>query len=205
MSMSRFFQPTSNDVMCSQSNDQINIFVRQPLTQTDWAEKEKIQIFMQWLNTKPIHLLLGQEAKSDSDFRLEFESLTGLPFTPDNFRTYRLNLLRHQTDGFVFYWGKGLSVSGGFEVGFLYALQDMMGEDIPLFFAIADPIKTTLLRELPGATYCPFSDLKELDKPFELFLQRVQATKTKRLERVTAMMKELDILPENVSVSKLTA
>src|SRR3990167_5016345 len=145
MSTSRFFKPTVIDVMRDSSDDQPNIFVRQPLTQTDGVEKEKIQAFMRWLNTKPIHLLLGKEAKSDGDFRPEFESLTGLPFTPDNFRTYRLNLLRHQTDGFVFYWGKGLSVSGGFEVGFLHAFQEMIGKDIPLFFAIAEPIKTTLL------------------------------------------------------------
>ena len=157
-----------------------NLFIRQGLTQTDKDEQVKIQAFMDWIAKKPAHLLLGKKAKSDQDFREEFELMTGKAFTPENFRQYRLDLIARKTDGFVFYWGKALSVSGGYEVGALMEMQKQTGKKIPIFFAEREPIKTTLLRELPGAFYCRFEHPQELEKPFNNYLAVVQAEMQKR-------------------------
>ncbi|MGK7897724.1 MAG: hypothetical protein AB4372_29930 [Xenococcus sp. (in: cyanobacteria)] len=161
----------------SQRKRPINIFVRQPFTESGQIQKDIIQGVLNLLNQiddqhHPLNLLTGTEAQSQDTFRQSFEQRTGLCFTARNFRRHRLQLL-DEADAMIIV-RTSLSESGAFEV----AYNTFGGRKIPMFFAVwrQAPIKTTLLRELDElccATYIMFDNPEDLVAPLLEFLAAV--------------------------------
>lgn len=155
----------------------INLFVRQSFTEASAAEAEQIQGVLDvlgGLDGRPhrLRLLTGAAADTSDTFRERFAAASGLPFTPQNFRRFRLGLLG-QADAMIIV-RTGLSESSAFEV----AYNLFGGPNIPMLFAIwrERPIKTTLLRELEDlacVAYHSFDRPDELAAPLQAFFARV--------------------------------
>ena len=153
----------------------LNVFVRQPFTQSREMDRGLLQSTMNVVKSMEkdcsLRFLTLLEAQSAESFTQSFERETDRPFTPANFRRYRLELL-DQADAFVVL-RTGLSESGSFEI----AYNIFKGRKSPVFFAIWDkmPIKTTLLRdldELCPVEYVTFSEAEELALPLRNFFER---------------------------------
>jgi carbamoyl-phosphate synthase large subunit len=149
----------------------IRVFVRQPFTESGDVEKRIIQGVLDVIGSLNVDVLTGLEAQSQDTFRQSFETNTGLPFTPRNFRTARLSILGSVDVMIVI--RTGLSESGAFEV----AYNVFGGRRVPMFFAVWQnaPIKTTLLRELDEfcqAEYRVFEHPEELRASLAAFLDR---------------------------------
>lgn len=152
----------------------INVFIRQPFTQSDGEDQRLIQGAMDVLKglqeTFDLNFLTKPEAENAETFKSAFEKKTGLAFTPKNFRKYRLGLL-DKADVFINI-RTGLSESGAFEI----AYNILRGRNAPMFFAIWEKaaIKTTLLRELDDlgvVSYVTFKEPEELKDKLVDFLQ----------------------------------
>ena len=153
----------------------LNVFVRQPFTQSREVDRNFLQSAMDVVKSMEkdcsLHFLTSLEAQSAESFKRSFERETACPFTPANFRRYRLELV-DQADAFLVL-RTGLSESGSFEI----AYNIFSGRKSPIFFAIWDkmPIQTTLLRELDElcpAEYLTFSKVEELVLPLKNFFER---------------------------------
>lgn len=159
----------------------IKLFIRQSFTEATSTEVAIIQGVLNTLtelnrNPYELELLTGKEASGLYNFHDTFEQATGITFTPENFREYRLNLLS-QADGMI-YIRTGLSESGAFEV----AYNIYHGKQAPLLFLIYEntPIKTTLLQKLDcllPCTYVTFSEPNQLIQPLLSYLESVVALK----------------------------
>ncbi|WP_221887931.1 glutamine-hydrolyzing carbamoyl-phosphate synthase small subunit [Chitinophaga polysaccharea] len=161
----------------------LNLFVRQPFSETSEEEQRVIQEVMDTLQLldlgKPykVRFLTDLEAANQLTFKQSFEKNTGIEFTPKNFRDYRLSLL-DEADAMVVI-KTGLSESTAFEM----AYNIFKGKNIPIFVAIQDktPIKTTLLRDLNDIariSYCNFKTSDDLIKPLHAFFENVLAKKS---------------------------
>ena len=153
----------------------LDVFIRQPFTQSQEGDRILLQSAMDILKSMEKECNLGfltsLEAQSAESFKQSFERDTGCPFTPANFRRYRLELI-DQADAFVIL-RTGLSESGAFEI----AYNIFSGRKSPIFFAVWDqvPIKTTLLQELDElclVEYVSFSKADELVMPLKKFFER---------------------------------
>jgi len=154
----------------------LRLFIRQPFTQSGNSEKEVVQGVLDVLRNidgNPYKLVTptGFEAQSESTFRRAYEHIFGKAFTPQNFRTTRLEHLKSADAMLVI--RTGLSESGSFEIAF----NIFGGQRVPMLFAVWDkaPIKTTLLQELQeiaDATYVTFTSPEELAAPLREFLDR---------------------------------
>ena len=116
--------------------------------------------------------LTGSTPLSNKTFRENFEKNQGLPFSPVNFRRYRLSQLR-RADAFL-YVRTAMSESSAFEVAYNVFAEPRA----PMFFAVwrHAPIETTLLRELEevcDVTYREFADPEELRADLERFFNRI--------------------------------
>lgn len=149
-----------------------NVFVRQPFTQSSEGDRTLLQSAMDVLRNLEselsLNFLTSLDAQSSDSFKKFFEASSGQPFTPSNFRRYRLGLI-DKADAFVVL-RTGLSESGSFEV----AYNVFSGRNAPVFFAVWEksPIKTTLLRELEDicpARYVTFAEAGELIDPLRQF------------------------------------
>ena len=145
------------------------LFVRQPFTQSGQEQKQLVQSVLDLLVTFPVQILTGAKAEDADSFKQAFEHRSGLPFTPKNFRTERLGLLK-QADKMVVIRAE-MSESGAFEIAYNIA----SGLKLPIFFAIWKPfpIKTTLLRDLDDlcpVTYAQFDQAEELKASLSDFL-----------------------------------
>ena len=159
--------------------DVLRVFVRQPFTESGDKEKNLVQSALDVLrsldgNPLKLDVSTGFEAQSSQTFRQTFERNQGIPFTPHNFRTSRLERLRNAHAMVII--RTGLSESGAFEVSY----NVFAGGRAPMFFAVWNeaPIKTTLLRELgeiSDATYVTFDDPSELEAPLREFILRAAA------------------------------
>jgi carbamoyl-phosphate synthase large subunit len=155
----------------------LKLFIRQPLTQSDEKSKNVVEGVLQIVdeigrNGVPIEYLTGNTALSDETFRANFEQRLGLPFTPVNFRHYRLSQLR-RADAFL-YVRTAMSESGAFEVSYNVFAEPRA----PMFFAVwrHATIKTTLLRDLEevcDVTYREFEAPEELRGDLEHFFRRI--------------------------------
>ena len=155
----------------------INILLRQPLTQSSEAEAGLVAQCISEIERfdghfARFHFLGGARAQSDASFRENFESRTGAPFTPRNFRKHRLSMIRN-ADAFI-NLRTAMSESTAFEV----AYNLFGGASIPMFFAVwrKAPIRTTLIRELQDlgdVTYVEFDRPRELRRPLWTFLRKV--------------------------------
>ena len=152
----------------------LNVFVRQPFTQSKEMDRNLLQSTMNTLKSMErecaLKFLTSLEAQSADSFKRSFERETGHPFTPGNFRRYRLELI-DRADAFVVL-RTGLSESGAFEI----AYNVFKGRKSPVFFAVSNnvPIETTLLRdldELCPTKYVTFSEVGELTLPLKKFFQ----------------------------------
>ena len=123
----------------------INIVLRQPFTQSSEVEANVVAQCVPEIERIDGHFahlnfLGGARAQSNASFREDFEHSVGAPFTPQNFRKYRLSLLRN-ADAFINI-RTGMSESTAFEIA-----CNLLGDNpIPMFFAVwrNAPIKTTL-------------------------------------------------------------
>ena len=151
----------------------IKLFVRQPFTQSGQEQKQLVQSVLDLLSLFPVQVLTGTQAEDADSFKQAFERRSGLPFTPKNFRTERLALLK-QAEKMVVIRAE-MSESSAFEVAYNIA----SGLKLPIFFAIWKPfpIKTTLLQDLDDlcpATYVSFEQAGELKKPLSEFLSKTE-------------------------------
>ena len=155
----------------------IDILLRQPLTQSSEAEAELVAQCISEIERfdghfARFHFLGGARAQCDASFRENFERSIGAPFTPRNFRTHRLSMIRN-ADAFI-NLRTAMSESTAFEV----AYNLFSGAAIPMFFAVwrKAPIRTTLIRDLQDlgdVTYVEFDKPRELRRPLWAFLRRV--------------------------------
>ena len=153
----------------------INVFVRQPFTQSSKEDICRIQSVMDILSDLEqdlaLNFLTPLKAQSQDSFKQFFEQNQKKEFTPKNFRDYRLSLI-DQADAFVVI-RTALSESGAFEL----AYSIFKANKAPVFFAIWEttPIKTTLLRDLDDlcdVDYKTFSKAIDLKTSLEKFFHR---------------------------------
>lgn len=146
--------------------DPVKLFIRQPFTESDAAQQRIITEIMRLIdsaNGAPYRFdyLTGTEAESAQTFKQAFERDQKMPFTPKNFRDYRLGLLE-QADAMINI-RVGMSESSAFELSY----HIFKGRRTPVLFLVwkQAPIKTTLIRELEDlvdVTYIEFDRVEEL-------------------------------------------
>jgi hypothetical protein len=153
----------------------LKLFIRQPFTESGPAQQDLVAAVLQRIdlhngNPYPLRYLSGAKAETADTFRSSFEAQSGLPFTPHNFRTWRLGLLA-QADAFINI-RVGMSESGAFEL----AYHLFRGACTPVLFLVWKhaPIKTTLLRDLEplcDVTYVEFEHADDIGGHVEAFLR----------------------------------
>lgn len=182
--------------------ERVQVFVRQPFTESGNTEKDIIQGVLDVLASLDVNVVTGTEAQSQDTFRTSFENTTGLPFTPVNFRAVRLGLLQ-AADAMVFI-RTSLSESGAFEAAYnVYA-----GPQVPMFFAVWKhaPIKTTLLRDLDEfctTEYVTFETPEELRLSLISFMLRAAQERNASLDRNTPVPEVLLAHPGSTPIRKL--
>ena len=138
--------------------------------------REHLQIVDNVVNYLKQHIsdlefLPADMAASSDDYQLAFRRQTGIEFTPNNYRNYRLRLL--SVVDAVLYIHTSANDSDAYELSHnLSALHPK-----PVFFAIwrGAPIQSPLLKDLDllyPVSYCQFSYPQELLDGFKLFLQQ---------------------------------
>jgi hypothetical protein len=161
----------------AQQRQPLRLFIRQPLTQSGEESKGIVEGVLKIVeeigqNGMRFEYLTGNEPLSEQTFRESFERSQGLPFTPTNFRSYRLSQL-HRADAFL-YIRTAMSESGAFEICYNVFSEPRA----PMYFAVWKhaPIKTTLLRELEevcDVTYREFEHPDELRGDLQHFFHRL--------------------------------
>ncbi|HVK95470.1 MAG TPA: carbamoyl phosphate synthase large subunit, partial [Noviherbaspirillum sp.] len=154
----------------------INLFIRQPFTESGQQEQDIIAQVLQLIdgiNGFPYNFnyLTGGQAESAATFKKSFELKTSLPFTPQNFRDHRLTLL-DQADAVVNI-RVGMSESSAFEL----AYHIFKGRRTPILFLVwkQAPVKTTLLKELENLcdiTYLEFEHVHDLKPGIQAFFSK---------------------------------
>jgi hypothetical protein len=144
----------------------LRLFIRQPFTESGESQQRLIEEILQIVDTAndprcPFNYFTGTSAESADTFRESFERNRHLPFTPKNFRDYRLKLL-DQADALINV-RVGMSESSAFELSY----HIFKGQCSPILFLVWKhaPIKTTLIRELEDlceVTYLEFECADEL-------------------------------------------
>lgn len=143
----------------------LNVYFRQPFTETRAEEKailaESVKLLASLKNKYRLNFLLPLEAYSSENFKEQFEIYANQPFTPNSFRTYRLNKL-NEADIFI-----NLRVAMSESSAFEMAYNIFHGNNAPIFFAIwkKAPIKTTLLKDLQ---YINNVNYTEFDHPLSM-------------------------------------
>ncbi|HYD79583.1 MAG TPA: carbamoyl phosphate synthase large subunit, partial [Paucimonas sp.] len=151
----------------------VKLFIRQPFTESDQQQQRLVAEVLQVIDSAngapySFHYLTGIRAESATTFKRSFERETCLPFTPQNFRRHRLELL-DQAD-VVVNIRVGMSESSAFEL----AYHIFQGRRTPILFLVwkQAPIKTTLLRELEDlcdVTYIEFECADDLRRGIHEF------------------------------------
>jgi hypothetical protein len=180
----------------------LNLFVRQPFTESKSDDKSLIQSVMDLIAdigsempAAKLNLLTGSQAESATTFKSAFETATGIAFTPSAFRKHRLTLL-DRSDAMVVV-RTSLSESSAFEV----AYSVLRNPERPILFAVHEtcPFRTTLLQDLQDltpATYIEFAEAGDLRQSLAAFFTKVIAEKgTKRFSvRNLVVIVDRDIL-----------
>jgi carbamoyl-phosphate synthase large subunit len=153
----------------------LRLFVRQPFTESGETQQAVVAAVLARIRAcdgrpAPFRYLTGCRAESAETFRPAFEQETGRAFTPDAFRTHRLQLL-DRADVFVNIRA-GMSESSAFELSY----HVFRGACTPILFLVwkQAPIRTTLLKDLGSlcdVTYLEFDDPAELDEPLADFFR----------------------------------
>lgn len=158
----------------------VNLFIRQSFTEAGEVEKHITQevlnclCSMQYEFHEPLSFLTGTEALTSENFKADFTQKTGIAFTAQSFRNYRLQLL-NKAHAFINI-RTSLSESSAFEI----AYNIFKGNQVPIFFAIWNQaqIKTTLLQDLSDlcdVEYYHFDHASDLRLPFKQFIERIVA------------------------------
>ena len=160
----------------------LRLFIRQPFTESGQTQQRLIEQILQIIDTAndsrcPFNYLTGTSAESADTFRESFERDCQLPFTPKNFRDYRLKLL-DQADVLINI-RVGMSESSAFELSY----HIFKGRCSPILFLVWKhaPIKTTLIRELDDlceVTYLEFEHAEELRAGVHDFFQMLSIRRT---------------------------
>jgi len=155
----------------------LRLFIRQPLTESGQAQQDLIAAVLARIDEHngdpcPFRYLTGRQAESAETFRASFEAESGLPFTPQNFRTWRLDLLS-QAEAFINI-RVGMSESSAFELSY----HVFKGACTPVLFLVWKhaPIKTTLLKDLEhlcDVTYVEFDDADDIRDNVGAFFRRL--------------------------------
>jgi len=155
---------------------ELKLFIRQPLTESGLAQQALIAGVLERIdqyNGAPhaFAYLTGHQAESADTFRASFEAEAGQPFTPQNFRSWRLARLA-EADAFVNI-RVGMSESSAFELSY----HVFRGACTPVLFLVWKhaPIKTTLLKDLGNlcdVTYLEFDQPDDLDPGIADFFRR---------------------------------
>ena len=158
----------------------IKLFIRQPFTESGATQQRLVEEILKLIDAAngtplPFQYLTGTRAETADTFRRSFERDQHLPFTPKNFRRYRLNLL-DQADALINI-RVGMSESSAFEVSY----HIFKGRRTPVLFLVwkQAPIKTTLIRELDDlcdVTYLEFEYPHELIEGIQRFFERLKNT-----------------------------
>lgn len=162
----------------------LRLFIRQPFTESGETQQRLVEQILQIIDTAndsrcPFNYLTGTGAESADTFRESFERDRHLPFTPKNFRDYRLKLL-DQADVLINI-RVGMSESSAFELSY----HIFKGRCSPILFLVWKhaPIKTTLIRELDDlceVTYLEFEHPDELRAGIHGFFQILSIRRTVR-------------------------
>ena len=155
----------------------INILLSAPLAGSSEPEAQVIAQCISEIQRVDGHFarlnfLGGARAQSNTTLREDFERDTGAPFTPQDYRGFRLSLLRN-ADAFIII-RTGMSESTAFEIA-----RNLFGDNpIPMFFAIwhRAPSEFTPVRDLHDlgdVTYVEFGKPSDLRRPLWTFLNRV--------------------------------
>ena len=160
----------------------LRLFIRQPFTESGQTQQRLIEQILQIIDTAndsrcPFNYLTGTSAESADTFRESFERDRQLPFTPKNFRDYRLKLL-DQADVMINIM-VGMSESSAFELSY----HIFKGRCSPILFLVWKnaPIKTKLIRELDDlceVTYLEFEHADELRAGIHAFFQMLSIRRT---------------------------
>lgn len=172
----------SHRPVSASTSEPLKIFVRQPFTESDRAQQALIADVLAALDDSngapaPFDYLTGRQAESADTFRSSFEAETGQTFTPQVFRSHRLNLLA-KADIFVNI-RVGMSESSAFELSY----HIFKGACTPVLFLVWKhaPIKTTLLKDLDNLcdiTYLEFEQASDLRTGIgDFFEQRTRPAK----------------------------
>ena len=155
---------------------ELKLFIRQPLTESGLAQQALIAGVLERIEQcngaqHAFRYLTGHQAESSDTFRASFEAESGQPFTPQNFRAWRLARLA-QADAFVNI-RVGMSESSAFELSY----HVFRGACTPVLFLVWKhaPIKTTLLKDLGNlcdVTYLEFEQPHDLDAGMAEFFRR---------------------------------
>ena len=155
----------------------LRLFIRQPLTESGQAQQDLIAAVLERIDEhngapRSFRYLTGRQAESAETFRGSFESESGQPFTPQNFRAWRLNLLA-QAQAFVNI-RVGMSESSAFELSY----HVFKGACTPVLFLVWKhaPIKTTLLKDLGNlcdVTYVEFERADDVRDSVGAFFRRL--------------------------------
>jgi carbamoyl-phosphate synthase large subunit len=156
----------------------LKLFIRQPLTESGAGQQALIASVLARIERhngapRDFHYLTGHQAESADTFRASFEAESGQPFTPQNFREWRLGRLA-QADAFINIRA-GMSESSAFELSY----HVFRGACTPVLFLVWKhaPIKTTLLKDLQDlcdVTYLEFEHAEDLDAGLGEFFHRRQ-------------------------------
>ncbi|WP_281560081.1 hypothetical protein [Thalassomonas sp. RHCl1] len=153
----------------------MKLFIRQSFTQADKSQSNVVQGVIDLIKAlfPQTNFLTGEHASSSASFIENFETTTGLIFTPKAFRNYRLALL-DEADALLFI-RTSMSESGAFELSYNLHADNPK----PVFYAHwrYAPIKTTLLKELDQefpVRYCEFVRAKDLREHFSAFVKEYQ-------------------------------
>lgn len=136
--------------------NKLRLFLRQPFTQTNSKnDLTKIMTILDKYKKHPMDILPYKSVGEAKDFRQIFEEKTNIPFTPENFRNYRLYNI--QKSNCMFIIRNSMSESTAFELGYIYSKFP----DLPTFVAIDKEcqIETTLIKDLhPNTIYYTYDN-----------------------------------------------
>jgi len=194
---SRLLTPFSRTVLprsYSATPPKKKIFIMQALTLMEPSGMIGIQKFMDWYRKNyHVELVLGNEAKNRDNFKKDWELQTGKIFTPKAFKEDRKKKLLG-SDGVIYLYN--VSVSRGFEIGMFMTEQEYNpAVNSPLLILIkrSNPMKTTLLKDLPNTSYAEYEDFNELVNILHVFDNKMDVASQSRQLHATRIANNLNL------------
>ncbi len=149
----------------------LRLFFRQPFTQN--SSPNIINKVNNLINKYSRHVVKVNPymcVSNKNSFKKDFEKVTNIPFTPENFRNYRLDKIRQSHASLII--RTAMSESTAFELGYMYSKFPNM----PMLIAVQKntPITTTLLQDLhPDVKYVHFNEIAEIKDDLYNFFDNI--------------------------------